>query len=135
MEPATSPTVVVIEDSPVVQHLFRVTLAPLGVQLVFADDGEAGLQAVIDLVPDVVLLDIGLPKLDGWGVLTHIRSHPSTISIPVIVVTAHAQPSFAATAEQYGADGFVTKPFRPGDLRSDVGMLLDHRSVGVAASV
>jgi CheY-like chemotaxis protein len=126
------PTILVIEDSPVVQHLFRATLAPLGVNLVFADDGEAGLRSAIDLVPDVVLLDIGLPKLDGWEVLTHLRSDPTTAGIAVLVVTAHAQPSFAAAAERYGADGFMTKPFRPGDLRTDVGMLLANRSLATA---
>ena len=132
MESAPTKQVLVIEDSPVVQHLFRATLAPLGVELVFADDGEAGLRAALQLVPDAILLDIGLPKLDGWEVLTHLRADPSTAEVAVLVVTAHAQPAFAEAAVKYGANGFVTKPFRPDEVRTEVAELLDRRPVGAA---
>lgn len=119
-------TILIIEDSPVVQRLFRATLAVLDVELHFADDGEAGLAAAQDLVPDAIMLDIGLPKLDGWQVLTRLRSNPTTDHIAVIVVTAHAQAAFATRAEEGGADGFMTKPFRPDDLRTAVRRLLDR---------
>ena len=135
MEHGSAKTILVIEDSPVVQHLFRAVLAPQGFELVFADDGEAGLEAALALVPDAILLDIGLPKLDGWEVLTRLRADSSLAHVAVLVVTAHAQPSFAAAAERYGADGFVTKPFRPGDLRDHVLALLAQAPLRVVSGL
>ena len=110
-------TVLVIEDSPVVQHLIRASLAPLGPAVRQALDGESGAAAAFDDPPDLILLDIGLPLLNGWGVLARLRADARTTQIPVVVVTAHAQPHMADRADEQGADGFVTKPFRPQDLR------------------
>lgn len=127
-------TILIIEDSPVVQRLFRATLASLeGVDLFFADDGEAGLGAALDLRPDAIMLDIGLPKLDGWQVLSELRANPATEHIGVLVVTAHAQPVFAREAEERGADGFMTKPFRPDDLRLQVRLMLDELALSAAS--
>lgn len=90
-----------------------------------ADDGPQGIDLAVDLVPDLILLDIGLPGIDGWEVLRRLRAVPATAEIPVLVLTAHAQPEVEAQAEQGGAEGFMTKPFRPADLRDAVDRLLD----------
>ncbi|NNC90877.1 MAG: response regulator [Acidimicrobiia bacterium] len=124
-----APLVLVIEDSPVVQHLLRATLTPMGVGLLFAGDGETGLELARAHVPEVITLDIGLPGINGWGVLAEVRSAPATAGIGVIVLTAHVQKSMEIAAVEGGADGFITKPFRPQDLRAEVGGLLDRRSV------
>jgi two-component system phosphate regulon response regulator PhoB len=129
----TPATVLVIEDSPVVQHLLRATLAPLGVDLLFAEDGETGLEFARTHLPDLITLDIGLPGIDGWEVLARLRSNCSTSHIGVVVVTAHAQESMRKAAVESGAEGFMTKPFRPADLRLAVGGLLDRHSVQLAA--
>jgi len=126
-------TVLVIEDSPVVQHLLRATLTPLGVDLLFASDGESGLDVARTQLPDLITLDIGLPGIDGWEVLTQLRSSPSTSQIGVVVVTAHAQESTRIAAANLGAERFVTKPFRPQDLRSAVSELLDSLAAPVAS--
>jgi CheY-like chemotaxis protein len=126
-------TVLVIEDSPVVQHLLRATLTPLGVDLLFASDGESGLDVARTQLPDLITLDIGLPGIDGWEVLTQLRSSPSTSQIGVVVVTAHAQESTRIAAADLGAERFVTKPFRPQDLRSAVSELLDSLAAPVAS--
>lgn len=110
-------TILVIEDSPVVQHLIRASLAPLGPTVRQALDGASGADAALEDPPDLILLDIGLPILNGWEVLARLRTNASTTQIPVVVVTAHAQPHMADLADEHGADGFVTKPFRPQDLR------------------
>ena len=122
-------TVLVIEDSPVVQHLLRATLTPMGVELLFAADGEEGLDLARLHLPQVITLDIGLPGIDGWEVLAEVRSEQATAGIGVIVLTAHAQKSMEIAAAEGGADGFITKPFRPEDLRLAVGGLLDVGSV------
>ena len=123
----------VIEDSASVRRLIDVCLRPLGADMRFAEDGLIGLDAARDAVPDAIILDIGLPGLDGWEVLSQLRSAPETVDISVLVLTAHAQPEMADRAAAGGADAFMTKPFRPGDLRDSVEALL--ADVGAAKPV
>ncbi|MCL1692282.1 MAG: response regulator [Actinomycetia bacterium] len=118
------PSVLVIEDSASVRRLIEVCLRPLGVEMRFAEDGLTGLDAARATVPDAIILDIGLPGLDGWEVLSQLRSAPDTVGIRVLVLTAHAQPEMADRAAAGGADAFMTKPFRPSDLRDSVESLL-----------
>jgi len=118
------PSVLVIEDSSSVRRLIDVCLRPLDADMRFAEDGLTGIQAAMANVPDIVVLDIGLPGLDGWAVLSQLRSDPSTSDVLVLVLTAHAQPEMADRAAADGADGFMTKPFRPNDLRIAVEKLV-----------
>ena len=118
------PSVLVIEDSASVRRLIEVCLRPLGVEMRFAEDGLTGLDAARATVPDAIILDIGLPGLDGWEVLSQLRSASDTVGIRVLVLTAHAQPEMADRAAAGGADAFMTKPFRPSDLRDSVEALL-----------
>ena len=116
--------VLVIEDSASVRRLIEVCLRVLGVNVASASDGVTGLAAIRADRPDAVVLDIGLPGLDGWEVLRQLRDDEDTASIKVLVLTAHAQPEMADKAERGGADSFMTKPFRPLDLRIQVEKLL-----------
>jgi two-component system OmpR family response regulator len=116
--------VLVIEDSASVRRLIEVCLRVLGVAVSSANDGIAGLDAIRNSKPDAVVLDIGLPGLDGWEVLRMLRDDQETASIKVLVLTAHAQPEMADKAARGGADSFMTKPFRPLDLRIQVEKLL-----------
>jgi len=104
----------------------------MGFELLFADDGETGLELARAHAPDVITLDIGLPGIDGWEVLSGLRSDCATDHISVIVVTAHAQKSMEITAAERGADGFIAKPFRPVDLRSAITVLLSRMSANLA---
>jgi CheY-like chemotaxis protein len=97
----------------------------------FAEDGLIGLDAARAAVPDAIILDIGLPGLDGWEVLAQLRSDSNTVGIRVLVLTAHAQPEMADRAAAGGADAFMTKPFRPNDLRESVEALLDTNAASV----
>jgi len=115
-----SRTVLVIEDSPVIQRLIEVCLRPAGFEVETADDGQAGIDAAQALKPEVVVLDVGLPVMDGWQVLNALQANPDTAGIRVLVLTAHAQDELQAQATGAGAAGFLTKPFRPDDLRAAV---------------
>lgn len=110
--------VLVVEDSQVIQRLVEVCLRPAGFEVVLASDGPSGLQAALDDPPDLVILDVGLPGMDGWEVLSHIRADDRTRHVTVLVLTAHAQEETREKADRDGADAFLTKPFRPNELRS-----------------
>lgn len=116
--------VLVIEDSPSVRRLIEVCLRVLDVEFLSADEGPRGLELIRSEHPDLVVLDIGLPGIDGWEVLRRIRQDPATEDLLVLILTAHAQPEMADRAAEGGADGFMTKPFRPIDLREAVEKLL-----------
>ena len=109
--------VLVVEDSAVIQRLIAVCLRPAGVEVDTRGDGPSGLEAALTTAPDLVILDVGLPRMDGWEVLERIRSDDRTRSMKVLVLTAHAQEETRERADRGGADAFLTKPFRPDDLR------------------
>jgi CheY-like chemotaxis protein len=112
-----SKRVLVVEDSAVIQRLISVCLRPAGVEVDTRADGPSGLEAALTTQPDLVILDVGLPRMDGWEVLERIRSDERTSSMKVLVLTAHAQEETRERADRGGADAFLTKPFRPDDLR------------------
>jgi CheY-like chemotaxis protein len=110
--------VLVVEDSAVIQRLISVCLRPAGVEVETRSDGPTGLEAALTTRPDLLILDVGLPRMDGWEVLERIRSDVRTRGMKVLVLTAHAQEETRERADRGGADAFLTKPFRPDDLRS-----------------
>jgi len=109
--------VLVVEDSAVIQRLISVCLRPAGVSVETRDDGPSGLEAALTNPPDLLILDVGLPEMDGWSVLEYIRGDERTANLKVLVLTAHAQEETRQRADKGGADAFITKPFRPDDLR------------------
>lgn len=118
--------VLVVEDSAVIQRLISVCLRPAGVEVETRVDGPSGLQAALEDPPDLLILDVGLPRMDGWQVLDRIRADMRTRNLKVLVLTAHAQEETRERADRGGADAFITKPFRPDDLRAAAEALLDQ---------
>lgn len=112
--------ILVVEDSPVIRRLIQICLRADDIEVVTGEDGPSGLEAVTTESPDLVLLDIGLPGLDGWEVLKAIRSDPNVLNLPVVVLTAHAEEEARRRADEGGANGFIGKPFQPQDLRETV---------------
>ncbi|MCH8899002.1 MAG: response regulator [Acidobacteria bacterium] len=117
-------SILVIEDSASVRRLIEVCLRPLGVEIRSVEDGLLGLEAAKFEIPQTIVLDIGLPGMDGWEVLAKLRADEATKQVRVLVLTAHAQPEMADRAAAKGADSFMTKPFRPEELRESVQELL-----------
>ena len=109
--------VLVVEDSAVIQRLIAVCLRPAGLEIDSRTDGPSGLEAALGSPPDLLILDVGLPQMDGWEVLDRLRSDSRTRHLKVLVLTAHAQEETRERAGRGGADAFVSKPFRPEDLR------------------
>ncbi len=116
--------VLVVEDSPVIQRLIDMTLRAGGFEVEFSDSGTEGLEKAKTCRHDVVVLDIGLPGLDGWQVLEALRENEATKDIPVIVLTAHGRARVQDEADSKGANLALSKPFNPTDFRDAVSSLL-----------
>jgi len=127
--------VLIVEDSAVIRRLIEVCLRPANLEVVMREDGPTGLAAATLESPDLLVLDIGLPEMDGWEVLDRLRSDPRTKRLPVLVLTAHAEEESRRRADEGGADAFVTKPFQPNDFRQVVLNLLARPRVLAAESV
>jgi len=104
-------TILVIEDDENIQELIRVNLVREGYRTETASNGEDGLKAAKAHPPDLMLLDLMLPGLDGLEVCRMLKSEPSTRDVPVIMVTAKGEESDVVTGLELGADDYVTKPF------------------------
>lgn len=124
--------ILLIEDEPSNSRLIEVTLRPLGLETKVCPDGSSGLEAAREEGVEVIVLDIALPKLDGWQVLSRIRDDPHTMAIPVLVLTAHVGDENLLRAANEGADVFMTKPFQPEDLRQAVAALISRRRNALA---
>jgi DNA-binding response OmpR family regulator len=119
------PSVLVVEDEPDLRRLLGVILQRAGHTVIDVADGRAALRAVHDRRPDLVLLDVGLPDLDGWQVLERIRD----ISVvPVILLTAHGAESDKVRGLNSGADDYVTKPFSRAELLARISAVLRRPS-------
>ena len=111
----------VVEDAPEVRELVRVLLERAGLQIAEAPDGRTAIRLLFDRRPDAVVLDVGLPELDGWTVLERIRE---VSSVPVLMLTAEDTEFDKVRALRAGADDYVTKPFGRAELVARVEALL-----------
>jgi DNA-binding response OmpR family regulator len=118
----------VVEDEPDIAMALHVLLTRAGHQVGVAKDGRAGLRDAYTERPELVLLDIGLPGMDGWQVLERLRD---VSDVPVLLLTAHGQESDKVRGLRGGADDYLTKPFTNAELVARVEALL-RRSVGPA---
>lgn len=109
--------VLVIEDVESIVQVIRASLTGWPVDIEAASDGEEGLRLTRELQPNVILLDLAMPVMDGWEFLERVKQDPVTRNIPVVIVTAHGESDGAARAQSAGAVGFVSKPFRPAEIR------------------
>lgn len=124
-----APLVLIIEDDRFNVRLFTHLCRAAGLRAETAEDGEAGLAAVAAHSPDIVLLDLMLPKVDGFGVLSALRAAAPTADLPVIMVTAVQDAETRAKAIELGVDDFLTKPFRLPDLRARIESTLAQRAL------
>ncbi len=108
--------VLVVDDDPVIRQAFLRILQQGGYQVNTASDGESGLASAFDSQPDIIFLDLMLPGIDGFQVLSQLRDSPTTKHIPVIIVTAKANVSTLIRAIDLGADDFIAKPFMNSDV-------------------
>lgn len=112
-----SKKVVYIEDDQDLINLVAKLLKPIGLQVVGALDGKTGLELINSLLPDLVLLDLMIPDMDGWEIYKRMSTNHSTANIPVVIITAKAQPIDQVIGKQIAkVDGYICKPFTPSEL-------------------
>ncbi|MQA97958.1 MAG: response regulator [Streptosporangiales bacterium] len=106
----------VVDDDEVIRQLIAVNLTLEGFDVHTAVDGQDCLDRVTDVAPDVITLDVMMPRLDGWVTAVKLRDDPKTSDIKVVLITARAQDDDLRRGEVIGVDAYVTKPFDPGEL-------------------
>ncbi len=105
--------VLVVDDDPVIRRLIMVNLELEGFDVAEAVDGQAALDAVAGRTPDVVVLDVAMPRLDGLATTAALRADPATSDIKIVIVSARAQQADVRRGIEAGADAYLTKPFEP----------------------
>jgi CheY-like chemotaxis protein len=108
--------VLVVDDDEVIRQLIAVNLTLEGFDVVTAIDGQDCLDRVGEIAPDVITLDVMMPRLDGWETAVQLRQAPETAHIKVVLITARAQEEDVARGTSVGADAYLTKPFDPGEM-------------------
>jgi CheY-like chemotaxis protein len=119
--------VLVVDDSDEVRDLIRVNLELEGYDVRTCDDGAQALAELGSWLPDVVTLDVVMPRMDGFATLAAIRADPRTAGLPVVLVTGRAQAADREQGTALGADAFLSKPFEPADLVATVSGLAARR--------
>jgi CheY-like chemotaxis protein len=117
-------TILTADDNLQIRMLVKAALRSLGHELIEAVDGEDAIEKAVAHTPDLVLLDVTMPKLDGWEVLYFLRQRPETANIPVMMLTTAAQKIDLEHGASLGCSDYLTKPFAPADLRAHVERIL-----------
>jgi CheY-like chemotaxis protein len=128
--PRVGRRVLVIDDEENIRLLCRVNLAVSGIEVLEAGDGAAGLEMARKDQPDLILLDVMMPGLDGWEVARRLAADPMTREIPVVFLTARAGHEDRLQGEQVGAVGYVVKPFDPVSIATVVELTLARMGEG-----
>jgi two-component system cell cycle response regulator DivK len=117
--------ILVVEDHEDNRQILRDLLASAGYEMIEAENGEAGVAAATAQVPDLILMDIQLPLLDGYEATRRIKANPALKAIPIIVVTSYALSGDEDKARAAGCDAYIAKPYSPRQLLARIREFLD----------
>jgi len=118
--------VLVVEDYQDAREMYAAYLQFSGFDVAEAGNGVEAVEKTGELMPDIVLMDLALPRMDGWEATRRLKSDPRTRHIPVVALTGHALAGHAEGAREAGCDSFVTKPCLPDALVAEIRRLLDR---------
>ena len=122
--PDSEPLVLVVEDYQDAREMYSAYLQFSGYRVAEATNGLEAIETAIQLMPDIILMDLALPKVDGWEATKRLKSDPRTKHIPIVALTGHALAGFAEGAREAGCDAFVTKPCLPDALVAEIRRML-----------
>ncbi len=129
------PRVLLVDDYPDAREMYTEYLEFSGFDVVQAGNGIEALQRAADTAPDIILMDLSLPVMDGWEATRRLKADARTAAIPVVALTGHALAGISEGAKKAGCDAFVTKPCLPEDLVNEIRRVLDHPADGAARKV
>jgi len=112
--------ILVVDDSPTETHIISSVLQKMGHKVSVAVNGKEGVDKATQLLPDLVLMDVVMPELNGFQATRQLTSKPETQHIPVIMVTTKDQKTDKMWAERQGAKGYITKPFNEAELIAEI---------------
>jgi DNA-binding response OmpR family regulator len=116
--------ILLVDDEPNIQRLLRASLAAMGYRVLVASNGEEALGLARLECPDLVLLDLKIPRISGWDVLASLKADEKLRQTAVIIMTGAANPSDEDTARSMGAVGCLAKPFTPDELTHEINLVL-----------
>jgi two-component system cell cycle response regulator DivK len=119
--------ILVVEDQADNLQILRDLLSNAGYEMIEAQDGEAGVRTAVSERPDLILMDIQLPLLDGYEATRRIKADPAVSATPIIVITSYALSGDEAKARAAGCDGYVSKPYSPRQLLAKIREYLPNR--------
>ena len=125
--------ILVADDEIHIRTLLKITLEMSGYEVDVAADGQEALEKIDAQPPDLILLDIKMPRLNGWQVCERVKSDESTKRIPIIMITAFGQKEARQRSMELGADEFIAKPFETPSLLELVKKLLNNREKPASA--
>ena len=124
MTKTASPLVLVVEDYQDAREMYSAYLQFSGYRVAEATNGYEAIQQARDLLPDIILMDLALPKMDGWEATRRLKKDARTRDIPIVALTGHALAGHAEGAREAGCDAFVTKPCLPDALVAEIKRML-----------
>ncbi len=119
--------ILVVDDEPDLLELVRDTLEMAGYTVITASDGEEGLKSITEDSPDLVILDIKMPKIDGMQVLERVRKNPRLNELPIIMLTSLKGEGIIREAREVGANDYIVKPFNQIDLLNRVKRVISNQ--------
>ena len=120
--------ILLVEDNVDNRSIYRVILEHAGYEVLEALDGEAGVEMARELMPDLILMDISIPKIDGWEATQILKADELTKHIPILALTAHALPRDRERAMEVGCDGYLSKPISPREVLLQIEKFLQPRT-------
>ncbi len=117
-------TILLIDDETTLLKVVSRRLVKEGFRMLTAESGEEGLRLAEEELPDLILLDIMMPKMKGWDVCARLKANPKTASIPVVFLTALGLADHVKAGMDLGAEDYVVKPFAPGELKERITVCL-----------
>jgi two-component system, cell cycle response regulator DivK len=128
MDTSVKPLVLVVEDYQDAREMYAAYLQFSGYRVAEATNGVEAIEQAQQLMPDIILMDLALPKMDGWEATRRLKSDERTRNIPIVALTGHALAGHAEGAREAGCDSFVTKPCLPDALVAEIKRMLGASS-------
>ncbi|MBI5958192.1 MAG: response regulator, partial [Chloroflexi bacterium] len=124
--PITTWTVIIVDDDPDNLTIPKEMLTFLGAQVHTAENGVEGMELLATVKPTFMLLDLSMPKMDGWEMIKKIRANPETAGIPAIALTAHAMSGDKERVLEAGFNGYISKPFMLDTFLEEIQRCINH---------